>query len=70
MREHIDTWLLPPLDSPRALSPAALAEKLAAHGARDVRQRDSLVKPGAWPRRWPAKMIELLSLVRFTPWPG
>ena len=42
MREHIDTWLLPPLDSPRALSPAALAEKLAAHGARDVRQCDSL----------------------------
>ena len=42
MREHVDTWLLPPLDSPRALSPAALAEKLAAHGARDVRQCDSL----------------------------
>ncbi|MFO1234226.1 MAG: bifunctional tetrahydrofolate synthase/dihydrofolate synthase [Rivihabitans pingtungensis] len=46
MREHIDTWLLPPLDSPRALSPAALAEKLAAHGARcaSVRRRE--------PSRW------------------
>lgn len=42
MLEHVDTWLLAPLDSPRALSVPAMAEKLLAHGARDVRQCDSL----------------------------
>ena len=46
MQEHVDTWLIAPVDSPRALPLDVLAAKLAEHGARDVRQLASVAQ--AW----------------------
>lgn len=58
MREHVDT-VLPPLDSPRALSPAALAVNRPRRAMCVYATASSM--PGGKLRRWPAKMIELRS---------